>query len=104
MTKTSANYLCFLRHFEKLVKRHGGRVVVIADGKIVGTCGFKDQRRANRLVGRARQLDPEGIPFVGPLPTRKVLATPLFIKPFAPGIPASVGPRPQSHRRARNLP
>jgi len=75
----SRNYRYFRKHFEGLTRRHGGGVVVIAGGRLVGTCRRKNLRQVALLVERARRADPLEPPFVAPVPTVKELGTPLLI-------------------------
>lgn len=79
MEKVSRNYRFFQRNFTSLSKRHGGGVVVIAGGRLVGTCRRTDHRTVSRLVARARAEHPNEAPFVAPIPSSKELATPLLI-------------------------
>jgi len=79
MTKVTKNYGYFHRHFHRLAKRYGGKVIVIAGGRVVGTCRKTDSRKMARLVASAQLTHPSDIPFVAPVPTTKELATPLLI-------------------------
>lgn len=79
MTRTSQNYRYFRRHFNSLVKRHGGRMVVIAKGRLVGSSPHSNPNRLLRLIGSVKQNDPKEVPFVTPVPTVKELANPLLL-------------------------
>ena len=79
MTRTSANYRYFRKHFNRLVERHGGRMVVIARGRFVGSCTHASRGRLRRMVARIREEHPREIPFVTPVPTARDLASPLLL-------------------------
>lgn len=79
MTRTSANYRYFRRNFNRLVRNHGGRMVVIARGRLVGTCPHASPNRLLRLIAQVRREHPREVPFVTPVPTVKELATPLLL-------------------------
>ncbi len=79
MTRTSANYRYFRKHFTRLVERHGGRMVVIARGRLVGSCPRASSTRLTRMVDRVRHDYPDEIPLVTPVPTLRELANPLIL-------------------------
>lgn len=71
--KFSRNYLYFRRHFGDLVKKHGGRMVVISGGRLVGSCGPDRSKDLARMVDHVRKARPNEVPFVSPVPSRREL-------------------------------
>ncbi len=79
MQQLSKNFSYFRRHFSDLAKRHGGQMIVISGGRLLGACKMTQSRTLAKLVGRARRIHPRDVPFVSPVPTAKDLATGFLI-------------------------
>jgi hypothetical protein len=60
----------FRTHFARLVKEHGGKWIVLANGELVGIGREKD---VDRLMAEARDRHPETIPFAAPIPVERDL-------------------------------
>ncbi len=64
------NDACFKKHLQKLVKDHGGKWVVIADGHLIGVA---HEAEPKKLTALARKRYPKDIPLVAPIPQREEL-------------------------------
>lgn len=60
----------FQRHFARLVDKHGGKWVVLAEGRLIGIGEGGD---VARLIRKARKKFPRSIPFASPIPSREDL-------------------------------
>jgi type I restriction-modification system DNA methylase subunit len=60
----------FRKHFARLVREHGGKWVVLANGKLIGI-GKKNKIRG--LVLKAQENYPDSTPFIAPIPTQEEL-------------------------------
>ena len=60
----------FRRHFARLVREHGGKWIVLAEGKLIGI-GKKD--KIPGLVLKAQASYPKSAPFMAPIPTKEEL-------------------------------
>ncbi len=60
----------FHTHFARLVKEHGGKWIVLADGKLIGIGREKD---VAKLIAKARSTHPHSPPFAAPIPARQDL-------------------------------
>ncbi len=61
-----ANHRYFTIHFASLVRKHGGKWIVLAEGKLIGIGGSAD---IPALMEKARAAAPSTIPFLAPIPT-----------------------------------
>ena len=53
-------------HFCELVKKHGGKWIVLTEGKLIGIGSSAD---IPALMEKARAAAPSAIPFLAPIPT-----------------------------------
>lgn len=60
------NHLYFTIHFATLVRKHGGKWIVLTEGKLVGIGGKED---IPALMQKARAISPKVTPFLAPIPT-----------------------------------
>ena len=65
MAYFTINDHCFHKNFSRLVKRHGGKWVVIAGGKVIGTA---PKSRVRKLIDLARKMFPRETPLAAPIP------------------------------------
>jgi len=77
--KLGRNYRYFRQHFSELAARHGGRIVVIAGGRLLGACPKGRSRELARIIKQARVDRPDEVPLVTPVPTLRQLANPLLL-------------------------
>lgn len=68
MRYRSPNDTYFQKNLSRLIKRHGGKWVVVAKGRAVAVCAKKDLKRFFDL---AKKRYPGEIPLVSPIPTRE---------------------------------
>jgi len=62
-----ADHDYFARNFPSLVRKHGGKWIVLVQGRLVGIAG-KD--KLAHLISKARAQYPASTPFIAPIPTR----------------------------------
>lgn len=60
----------FRKHFAQLVREHGGKWIVLAQGKLIGI-GKKE--KIPRLILKAQLNYPNSAPFIAPIPAEKEL-------------------------------
>lgn len=60
----------FKDHLTEFVKKHGGEWVVIAGGQLIG---FGDKNNISRLMNKAREMFPDDIPLLSPIPREEEL-------------------------------
>lgn len=60
----------FRKHFPQLVRKHGGKWIVLAKGKLIGI-GKRDKIRG--LILKAQASYPDSTPFIAPIPTKDEL-------------------------------
>ncbi len=60
----------FRKNFSKLVREHGGKWIVLADGKLIG---IGPREKISALVEKAREILPKATPFIAPIPTEEEL-------------------------------
>ena len=60
----------FRKHFARLVREHGGKWIVLAEGKLIGI-GKKD--KVPKLFLKAQTSYPTSTPFIAPIPTKEEL-------------------------------
>ena len=58
----------FARHFPSLVRKHGGKWIVLVQGHLVG---ISHKGKLAGLIAKARAQYPGGTPFIAPIPTRQ---------------------------------
>jgi len=59
------NDFYFATHFTTLVRKHGGKWIVLTEGKLVG---IGDREDIPVLMQKARELSPMATPFLAPIP------------------------------------
>jgi hypothetical protein len=60
----------FKKHFGQLVREHGGKWIVLADGKLIG---IAEKKQIAKLVQKAQSNHPNAAPFIAPIPTKEDL-------------------------------
>ena len=60
----------FRKNFSKLVREHGGKWIVLAEGKLIG---IGPREKISALVEKAREIFPKATPFLAPIPTEEEL-------------------------------
>jgi hypothetical protein len=62
-----ADHEYFTRNFPSLVRKHGGKWIVLVQGHLVG---ISHKGKLAGLIAKARSQYPAGTPFIAPIPTR----------------------------------
>ncbi|HEY3303822.1 MAG TPA: DUF5678 domain-containing protein [Candidatus Binatia bacterium] len=60
----------FKKHFGQLVREHGGKWIVLADGELIG---IAEKKQIAKLVEKAQSNHPNAAPFIAPIPTKEDL-------------------------------
>ena len=64
------NHSYFTKHFASLVRKHGGKWIILSEGKLIGIGGRED---IPALMQKAREASPTTPPFLAPIPTPEEL-------------------------------
>jgi len=70
MEYKNKNDAYFTKHFESLVDKHGGKWIVIIDGKEIAI-GYKHE--LSKMLKEARKKYPDKTPLAAPIPRKEEL-------------------------------